>query len=221
MVPMRLIDELKREHELIDPAVGSFRSWSEAFACGEATQDEGRAYLRFFVEYAGAFHHEREESILCPALIRDASLPQRGPIAVLLDDHAAMAQQLASIGDIIAGECGADERERLRQLVIAYSHALWHHIDAENSVFLPESEARLQRAGIRELDGREPSAAETEIAATMEGLILRYPPFEDREVVRGEGCIMCPAFASSCRGIEREWWNQWEWKEHDEHVVAS
>ena len=48
--------------------------------------------MTFFRVFAGAFHHEREEVVLFPALIRDAGLPaDRGPIAVILDDHRRMA----------------------------------------------------------------------------------------------------------------------------------
>ena len=29
---------------------------------------------------------------------------------------------------------------------------------------------------------------------------------------------MCPAFGDSCRGIEHEWWNEWEWDEFEDRM---
>jgi hypothetical protein len=41
---------------------------------------------------------------------------------------------------------------RLESLAIAYSRALWRHIDAENTVLFPEAEARLPQTGVPELE---------------------------------------------------------------------
>ena len=56
---------------------------------------------------------------------------------------------------------------------------------------------------------------ETEAAAREAGLVLisRYPPFMDPEVHRGDGCVACPSFGTTCDGLEREWWTELEWED--------
>jgi hemerythrin-like domain-containing protein len=211
---MQLLDDLRSEHDLIDQVLGSFRTWAGRLAAGEAPLSDRASFLDFFEVYAGAFHHEREEDVLFPLLTAEAALPSHsGPIAVLLDDHRRMATLLASI------RSSADPAEILEQTV-AYSHALWLHIDVENSVFLPESAIQLRRHGIYELPSRPPSAAEDAAAAHGRTLLTRYPPMEP-DIIRGDGCVMCHAYGDTCRGLEREWWNDWEWEEMSEHVAAS
>jgi hypothetical protein len=68
---------------------------------------------------------------------------------------------------------------------------------------------------VRELPGRGPTQEELEARAEGKALLSRWAPLEDREVFRGEGCILCPAYGVSCRGVEKEWWSD-EWDEvHD------
>ncbi len=43
---------------------------------------------------------------------------------------------------------------------------------------------------------------------------MRFPPLDDPEAIRGDGCVACSAFAVTCGGIEKEWWNDWEQEYH-------
>ena len=178
--------------------------------------------MTFFRVYAGAFHHEREEVVLFPALVRDAGLPaDRGPIAIIVDDHHRMAAILDSLEAILARDAsGEGDLAAMRELATSYSHELWAHIDAENSVLLPESEERLRQNGIHELPCREPDATESAAARAGEELLAIYPPIEP-DVIRGDGCVMCAAYGTRCAGVEREWWNDHEWDEFADHIGAS
>lgn len=216
---MKLIDDLRSEHDLIEQVLGSLRTFVDSRLRGEANAADGRRFLTFFRLFAGDFHHAREEETLFPALHRQADLPQEGPIAVLTSDHRRMAGVLDNLGVLLAsGTLDEPQRERLRELTVEYSHALWHHIDAENSVLLPEGEARLAKKGVRELPSRTMTAEESAARAAGEQLMQVYPPSPDPTVVRGEGCVCCHAFGESCRGLEREWWNEWEWEEFEDHL---
>lgn len=212
---MRLIDELKTEHALIDRALGSFRTWVERG--GEAA--DGLAFFRFFRRYAGDFHHAREEDSLFAALHGQAELPlERGPMAVLKADHQRLGAVLDELEPLLRdGTRGA----RLQALAIDYSRGLWLHLDAENSVLLPEAEERLRRLNVLELPSRSPTEEERAALREGEALVARYPQLEDPEVMRGDGCIMCPAYGVSCRGLEREWWNDAEWDEHGERFSGD
>lgn len=211
---MQLLDDLRREHERIDAVLGSLRTWARCFAAGEAPLSNRDAFLTFFSVYAGAFHHEREEELLLPALARSAGLAaDRGPIAVILEDHRVMAELLRAIAT-------TSDPVLLQEAALRYSHALWQHIDVENSILFPESEDRLRRTGVRELDARAITPMEQAAAATGDALIAQYPPIEP-DLTRGDGCVMCHAYGDTCRGLEREWWNEWEWEEMSEHIAAG
>jgi hemerythrin-like domain-containing protein len=216
---MRLLDELRAEHVRIERLVGSLRTFADRFLSGEAPTPDGLEILRCLGVYAGGYHHDREELVLFPALQNEASLPTRGPIEALLDDHHITAALLAEMKEILGS--AAPDAARLREAAVRYSHILWLHIDAENSVLFPESEARLARVGVRELESRPPTPEELAAAESADRLAVLYPPLEDPDVVRGDGCALCPRYGESCDGIEREWWNEWEWEEMDDHIAAS
>jgi hemerythrin-like domain-containing protein len=211
---MQLLDDLRAEHERIDAVLGSMRTWAGRLVRGEAPLIHRDSFVTFFSVYAGTFHHEREEELLFPALAGEAGLPaDRGPLAVLLDDHHRMAELLRQIA-------GSADPAALDALATAYSHALWLHIDAENSVLFPESERQLRRSGVHELPSRPPDSREAAAAALGDALVALYSPMTP-DAIRGDGCVMCHAYGDSCRGLEREWWNEWEWDELSEHVAAS
>ena len=86
---------------------------------------------------------------------------------------------------------------------------------------LPESELRLRRHAVHELPTREMTGEEAAARATGEELVLAYPPLHDPGIVRGDGCVVCPAFTRTCQGVEREWWNEWEWEEFEDHLPSG
>jgi hemerythrin-like domain-containing protein len=216
---MQLIDELRAEHDVIEQVAGAFLTYSASPARARDESD-GAAFLRFFRLFANHFHHAREEDTLFVALRDRAGLPvDRGPVATMIADHARMAGLL----DVVAGglEAGADEGPSLHDSATAYVHALWHHIDAENSVLFPECAPRLRRNGVAELPSRAMTPAEQEALSGGQGLVARYPPAAQPDVMRGDGCIMCPAFGVTCRGLELEWWNEWEWDEFEDRMSGG
>ncbi len=215
---MKLIEELRAEHVVIERTLGSLKAYVEARLTGGGDPADAAAYVAFFRLYAGAYHHAREEDTLFPALL--AHLPIReesGPVRSLLDQHAAMARLLDGIEALLDRPL-ADPAARARLLDLTGRHRrdLLAHIDAENSVLLPESEARLRLAGVKDLGGREPTAAELAALGGAERLASRYPPVADAEAIRGEGCVICPSYGVSCEGLEREWWTDDEWDDFRE-----
>lgn len=220
---MRLMLELAAEHELIERVAFSLRTWARRARTQPEAAADGLRFLRFFREYAGRFHHAREEDVLLPALQQRAELPgDRGPIRVILEDHRRMEGLLDRLEALVAAGL-RDEAAAEEALAVAlrYSEDLWHHIDAENSVLFPQSEQRLRRHGVGELEGRAPSAEEAAARADGETLLVEYSPTPEPEVMRGDGCIACPAYGSSCRGLEHEWWNEWEWEEFADHLPSG
>ena len=62
--------------------------------------------------------------------------------------------------------------------------------------------------------------AEREAAAIGDALIARYPPMEP-DLARGDGCAMCHAYGDTCRGLEHEWWNEWQWEELEGRLAGA
>jgi hemerythrin-like domain-containing protein len=217
---VQLIDDLRAEHDLIDAVADSFRAFA---AQVPLDRDDARAYLRFFRLFAGQYHHAREEDTLFTALVERASLPgDRGPVAVLTDEHHRMAAMLDGIEQLLAREVlDRADLTALEQRVREYTEALHHHIDAENSVLLPESEGRLRKNGVLELPGRPPAGDEREAKEAGMALLARYTPRHDPAVVRGDGCVLCPAMGAACQGLEFEWWSESEWDELEDHLPAG
>ncbi len=212
---MKLIDTFQDEHVLIDQVLGSFRTYVDGLVGGTADSDDGRRFAAFFTDFAGHFHHDREERVLFDALVTEAELPRdRGPVHALVREHAEMEQWLCEMTPFLEHRPqSVDDGARLQALATRYSHALWRHIDAENSVLYPEGAERLGRCGIRELPDRPMSAAEAAAREDAAALLVRYPPAEDAALTRGDGCSMCRAYGETCDGLEAEWWTELEWEE--------
>lgn len=211
---MKLLDTLQDEHVLIDQVLGSLRTYVDGLVDGTADPDDGARFAAFFTEFAGHFHHDREEHVLFRALVSKADLPaDRGPVYALAREHAEMEAWLREMTPLLDhGPQSADDGARLRALAVRYSHALWRHIDAENSVLFPQAEERLVLCGIRELADRPMSEAAAAARQGTAALLVRYPPLEDVALTRGDGCFMCRSHGTTCNGLEAEWWTELEWE---------
>ena len=206
---MQLLDEFAEEHRLVDRASGSLVRFAERANRSETDPQDVLDFVHFLRVYIGGYHHEREEQVLFPALVERAEVPaDRGPLPVMLADHresAAMVNELEGAAvDPIAAAVVA------RRL----AHHLWEHADKEDSVLFPESQQRLIRSGVANLEGRPPTPEEEAARELGEQLTVRFPPLDDHEAIRGDGCVACSAFAVTCGGIEKEWWNDWEHEYH-------
>jgi len=203
---MELIQAICRDHRLIEGVAGSLVAWARRGADHPDAAADLTEFVRFFRIYVHEYHHRREE-ILFRALVEHAEVSgNRGPIAILVEEHGTaktLIDQLAAAQPSIETAAVA---ETLASEVL-------QHLDKEESVLLPEAERRLIDGGIRELDD-EPPSAEVEAAVELgRSLIERLPPIDPPDLIRGEGCIVCPAFGDRCHGIETEWWSDWE-REH-------
>ena len=206
---MRLFDEFEAEHLLVDRVAGSLIRFAEMTAGGESSEEDVADFVEFFRVFVAGYHHEREEQTLFPVLVERAEVPaDRGPLPSIEADHRAAAILVDELE-----EAGGNQ-ERLASAARRLAHHLLEHVDKEDSVLVPESSERLRRNGVTRLEGRESTAEEEAARGLGEQLTVRFPPLDDPEVVRGDGCIACSAFGETCGGIETEWWNDWEHEYH-------
>jgi hemerythrin-like domain-containing protein len=210
---MQLLEELRAEHDLIERMLDSFRTAVNQFVRTESGPQDLVRFVRFFRVYADQFHHSREEEVLFATLVNQLHLPgDRGPIAVLTDDHRQFKAWLDQIEQLITRQTLAPtDQIQLQAATEQYIAALQHHIDAENSVLFIEGEICLRDAGITELPSRSLTVAEQQVRFVAEELLQRYPPTSNVEVIRGDGCALCPAYQKTCDGYESEWPNASRW----------
>jgi len=220
---MQLIEDLRAEHDLIEQVLGSLRTFVAGSLAGPGDPADGARFLTFFQRYAGDFHHDKEEEILFRALVEKAELPpDRGPIPALAGEHRRMGGLLEAMAGLLGAPLASDEaRLRLQGLAVDYSRSLWRHIDAENSVLFPEGEERLRRFHVKELPSRPMTLEEKAAQEAGLALVVAYPPMHDPEVHRGDGCIACPSFGTTCDGLEREWWTELEWEDMRERMTGD
>jgi hemerythrin-like domain-containing protein len=212
---MKLTDELAHEHTLIEAVAGALRTYVRRRIEGTAPPSDGPCFVRFFRTHVGGWHHEREERALFSALTAELGLPaDRGPVHALTEQHHDLAASLDALERLLvaAPEVDADEAV-LEEAATSYAHALFRHLDAENSVLFPHSSERLRRGGVREIPWRDPTVEELEARDDGERLVREYPPVHDPVVMRGEGCVFCPSYGVTCQGIELTWWGEEEWGE--------
>ena len=206
---MRLFEEFRVEHLLVDRVAGSLIQFAERAAGGEVSEKDIADFASFFRIFVAGYHHEREEQVLFPALVERAEVPaDRGPLPAIAADHREaliLVEKFAEAGHNPEKVAGAARR---------LAHHVWEHVDKEDSVLFPESSERLRRNGVTRFEGREPSADEVAARQIGEALTERFPPLDDPEIVRGDGCIACSAFGETCGGIETEWWSTWEREYH-------
>ncbi len=220
---MRLIEDLRAEHDLIEQVAGSLRTFVEARVAGTGDPADGPRFMDFFRRYAGDYHHAREEEVLFRALVEQAELPgERGPVAALTGEHRRMEGLLDGLEPLLASPLeDAAGRARAQELAVDYSRSLWHHIDAENSVVFPESQERLRRFRIHDLPSRPLTGAEAAAREAGVALLGTYPPLSDPGVMRGDGCVACPSYGTTCEGLEHEWWTDLEWEDMRERMVGD
>ena len=72
---MRLLEEFKAEHSLVDRMAGSLIRFAELIAGGETAPDDVADFVHFFRVFVSGYHHEREEEVLFPALVEHAEVP--------------------------------------------------------------------------------------------------------------------------------------------------
>ena len=90
-----------------------------------------------------------------------------------------------------------------------------------NSVLFPEGQERLRRFHVRELPSRPMTEAEAAAREAGLALLALYPPVPDPEAHRGDGCVSCPSYGTTCEGLEREWWTDLEWEDMWERMSSD
>ena len=212
---MKLLEELRAEHAVIERTLGALATYVEARLAGAGDPADAGSFLAFFREWAGRYHHAREEDTLFPALLAHLPIrPDSGPVRSLADQHAAIARTLEEMAPVLRdpGEEGT---------------ASWTSRRGTGAPSSPTSTPRTRSScprarrvsaapGSRTSSGARRMPDERAARDGAERLWALYPPREDSGAIRGEGCVICPSYGLTCEGLEREWWSEQEWDDFRE-----
>lgn len=151
---MNAIEEMSAEHRMIEKVIKSLPDAVTALDRGQRLSEEKlRGVVKFLREYADQRHHQREEGIFFPLLVKLGVPPGGCPIGGLNNEHEKGRILVSTLEEAIVGyekqRPGADEalRQTLRDLVTLYEKHLW----MEDEMVFPMGEKLISDADQREL----------------------------------------------------------------------
>lgn len=135
-----LLNRLEHEHRAILDAIDAFSRFLAAAQADPESVDASDLprFALFFREYVDLIHHEREERVLLPALVRHDFSASTGPLAYVKDQHS---RERRLLHDLMAqcfrrGGCPANDPELVlaADAFVAFQR---HHIEQESSRLYP------------------------------------------------------------------------------------
>ena len=149
------VDRLFDEHPVIMRVVDALSAFVDALDT-DAQEDRKQLaqILAFFREYTELFHHEKEESILWPALVHAGLRWDHGVIAELRRDHEAERTMLQSLrhSSLQSSEWSTVNKQRVIDVCRRFVDFMRQHIMQENESLRPLVEAKLDAVSRGELD---------------------------------------------------------------------
>jgi hemerythrin-like domain-containing protein len=182
---MKAVESLIREHQVIGRLADALEVYAEHTKQGRPPEadDLGR-FAAAFTDYAERIHHEKEESILLPALVRHGAHWDDGTLPAVRLEH----RQESYLIDVLrqAGERAGSWNHEDRRHIAASAQALVefqrnHHL-LESSKLFPLLPIRLDAAALAELQSalerfdREHESLHDDALRRAEDLIGRYGP---------------------------------------------
>jgi hemerythrin-like domain-containing protein len=180
------IETLMNEHRVIEKVLSSLETFAERLEDDRDPRRALRDYGRFFRDFADRCHHAKEEDGLFAEMVRNGFPQERGPIAVMLSDHAEGRTHVAAILKAGDGEgpLSAEERSSVRYHVREYVPLLRSHILKEDNILYPMASRMLPGEAMeklaREFDEHEHGTmgegTHEELHGVAERLLETYPP---------------------------------------------
>jgi len=149
------VDRLFDEHPVIMRVVDALSAFVDALDTGAQEDRKHLAQmLTFFREYTELFHHEKEESILWPALVHSGLRWDHGVIAELRKDHEVERTMLQSLrhSSLQSSEWSTVDKQRVIDVCRRFVDFMRQHIMKENESLRPLVEEKLDAVSRGELD---------------------------------------------------------------------
>lgn len=143
---MRPTAELSHEHQAILKMIGILGRMADRLDAGSPVDpDDLERAVDFIRVFADKCHHAKEEDLLFPEMERAGIPRDRGPIGVMLADHAAGRAHVAAMAGAIPAIRGGDKAAAGTFAAEArgYGELLSAHIFKEDHILYPMADARL------------------------------------------------------------------------------
>ena len=157
-------ETLKHEHQIVLLVLeGMERETQKIQARVPADYEALRKIVDFARNFTDRCHHAKEEKHLFPAMERRGQPADRGPIAVMLLEHAQGRERVKAIAIALPGAEKGDPaaRSALLENLTAYITLLRNHIAKEDNILFPLAD-RLLTPGDQKALEREFERVEAE-----------------------------------------------------------
>lgn len=147
---MELFAKLFAEHRLIGRVLDAFEAYLDRVEQGASVnQQDFTRFVVFFREYADLLHHEREETVLFPALARHGFAETRGPLAHVRTEHQTERALMSTLLRVAARRdpwSSKDERTiaSVGRELVSFQRA---HIAKENELLYPVARREIAPEG--------------------------------------------------------------------------
>jgi hemerythrin-like domain-containing protein len=137
---------LGEEHKQIQAMLDVLEALAEAVQKGAAWEREDLdAVIDYFREFGDLSHHDKEETILVPALIEAELSWYDGPLAELRREHRQERYLLRSIRHLAhqSAHWSKDDRAHFASLAREFVTFLRGHVEKEDTVLFPLAQQKL------------------------------------------------------------------------------
>jgi hemerythrin-like domain-containing protein len=145
-----LFTRLEQEHRMILEALQAFESYLSRALHRSVDEHDLARFVLFFRGYVDGIHHEREETLLLPALVRHDYGAASGPLAHVREQHRRehhLLQNLVSLA-FRRGGCPASSPE-LQACGRSYVDFERGHLQREDTLLYPVAKLLLRREEAR------------------------------------------------------------------------
>lgn len=181
------IDLLVREHDLIRRMVDVLERYVVLVDSGaEQARHELVLLVTFFREYVDLSHHEKEESIVIPALVQAGMSWDFGPIEEVRQDHnlERYLTQALRHASLQVKTWSVHDRKHLVDVARSFLDFLRNHMIKEEQLLFPAMRERLAADALEELTQRlcrfeeaREARGDAEITRRLaQELLERFPP---------------------------------------------
>jgi hemerythrin-like domain-containing protein len=149
------VDRLFDEHPIIMGVLDALSIFADTLETqGDENRNELMRMTTFFREYADLIHHEKEESILLPALVNAGVRWDVGVIASVREEHElerAMLQTLRH-ASLQSSAWSVIDRQRVVDVCRRFVDFMRQHVRLENESLRPLVDEKLDEVSRTELD---------------------------------------------------------------------
>lgn len=124
----KTIEVLDSEHRLISKVIDKAKIAIDEIKKGNSEINGLLQYIDFFREYADKYHHNKEEKILFPEMVKRNEILEFGVIQEMMENHEDFREMLEELEEHIKN----NDLENTEKKFNEYTEALLEHIAVED-----------------------------------------------------------------------------------------